>query len=226
MTSPHLARKPRPAFGAFVTLPLAACLAVSLAGCMGGVADNRTLYSEHQPVVHKEDFSLDLRTQGNGLAYGEAQRLSDWFGAVGIKYGDRIFIDDASASPAVHSAVATVAQRFGAALDTQAPISAGYVEAGTVRVIITRFRAQVPGCPDWKDNSDSNPGNATSSNYGCAVNSNLAAMVANPEDLVRGQTNTGSTVVMTSNRAIDAYRKAAPTGNGNSVDATSSKATN
>ena len=57
-----------------------------------------------------------------------------------------------------------------------------------------------------------NYNNATSSNYGCSVNSNIAAMVANPEDLIRGQRGTGETVVMSSTKAIDSYREQAPTG--------------
>ena len=54
--------------------------------------------------------------------------------------------------------------------------------------------------------------NATSPGYGCAVNGNMAAMVASPEDLISGQAGTGETVVMSSTKAIDTYREQAPTG--------------
>jgi len=48
-------------------------------------------------------------------------------------------------------------------------------------------KASVHGCPDWSSqNTDSAAG--TDSNYGCATNSNLAAMIANPQDLVHGAT--------------------------------------
>ena len=56
--------------------------------------------------------------------------------------------------------------------------------------------------------------NANSPGYGCAVNSNMAAMIANPEDLLQGQTGTGETVVSTGTRAIQSYREAEPTGAG------------
>ena len=85
--------------------------------------------------------------------------------------------------------------------------------------------ATVPGCPDWGKRSDANYANATSPGYGCAVNGNLAAMVANPEDLLHGQEGTGETVIMSSTKAIETYRtkantgagelKATPTGGGN-----------
>jgi pilus assembly protein CpaD len=59
-----------------------------------------------------------------------------------------------------------------------------------------------------------NYNNGTSPNYGCATNSNLAAMIANPEDLIEGQKGTGETVIMSSSKAIETYRDAAPTGAG------------
>ena len=37
-------------------------------------------------------------------------------------------------------------------------------------------------------------------------------MVANPEHLVQGAAGDGGTVVMSSNKAIDSYREAKPTG--------------
>jgi pilus assembly protein CpaD len=84
--------------------------------------------------------------------------------------------------------------------------------AGTVRVVVSRAFASVPGCPDWSGRSDANFTNGTSRNYGCATSSNLAAMVANKEDLIHGQDGTGNTVVQTNSKAIDAYRTKAATG--------------
>jgi pilus assembly protein CpaD len=58
------------------------------------------------------------------------------------------------------------------------------------------------------------------SNFGCAVNSNLAAMVANPGDLVSGREST-STRCRARNKAIEAYRAREP--KVNQVQAVSSK---
>ena len=54
--------------------------------------------------------------------------------------------------------------------------------------------------------------NRTTSNFGCAINSNLAAMVADKEHLVKGANSTGETVVMSGTKAIDSFRAAKPTG--------------
>ena len=89
---------------------------------------------------------------------------------------------------------------------------AGESSAGTARVVISRTTASVPSCPNWSAKSDVNLNNAASSNYGCATNSNLAAMVSNPDDLVRGVNGMGNTVVMSASKAIKTYREKPATG--------------
>lgn len=41
-------------------------------------------------------------------------------------------------------------------------------------------------CPDWSRSSSVNYGNVPHSNYGCAVENNLAIQLENPKDLWRG----------------------------------------
>jgi len=190
---------------------LALSLGLILAGC-GGMPNNQSLYSTHQPVVERTNYTLDLSTGTGGLSQPEQRRLSGWFEAMDIRYGDRISIDDPLNSTATRTMVAAVASRYGLLLSDEAPQTSGYVQAGTARVIITRSTASVPGCPDWSAKSDANLKNATSTNYGCATNSNLAAMVANPEHLLKGDGSTSSTVAMSASKAIDSYREAKPTG--------------
>lgn len=200
-----------------VRKPLAGALVLSLAallgGC-GGMATNTQLESIHQPVVQRTNFSLDLTSGPGGLSVPEQRRLSDWFAAMDLRYGDKVSIDDPLSSIQTRSAVEAVASRYGMLVGEDAPATPGYVNAGAIRVVVTRATASVPGCPDAGGKSDTNFRNATSRNYGCAINSNLAAMVADPEHLIRGARGNGETVVMSSTKAIDSYRSAAPTGAG------------
>ncbi|WP_395390694.1 CpaD family pilus assembly protein [Novosphingobium sp. BL-8A] len=203
-------------------IALATSLGLALAGC-GGVPTNRSMNSVHQPIVEKVNYALDVGTGGDGLAYGEQARLADWFSAMGARYGDRIYVEDAGSNPGTRSAVEAVAARFGLSLSEGTPATEGYLDKGRARVVLVRSKAFVPGCPDWSTNSDFNPGNGLSGNYGCATNSNLAAMVANPEDLVHGATG-DTTVSVRSTKAIEAYRAADPSGKGGTqLPATSSK---
>jgi pilus assembly protein CpaD len=75
----------------------------------------------------------------------------------------------------------------------------------------------VPSCPNWRDKAEFDIQGGLTSDYGCAVNGNLAAMVANPEDLVQGRRSNSDLRGAISSRAIQAYRNAAPTGNGNTL---------
>jgi len=191
------------------TLVLA--LGISLSAC-GGMPTNRSLDSIHQPVVERTNFTLDVATGPSGLSYTEQNRLAGWFEAMGLRYGDRIAIDDPLASSDTRASVEALASRYGLLLTDGAPVTAGNVSAGNARIIVSRVTARVPGCPDWTAKSDVNLNNATGTNYGCSVNSNLAAMVANPEHLISGASDASGTVVMSSNKAIDSYREAKPTG--------------
>ena len=198
-----------------MTKPAAAALALtlglSLAGCASS-ASNRSLYSTKQPVVQRTNVTLDLNAGAGGLPIPEQKRLNDWFDALGLSYGDRVSIDDPIKSKATRENVAEIAARYGLLVSDGAPVTEGALQPGTVRIVVTSSDASVPGCPDWAGRANFNYNNATNSGFGCAVNGNLAAMVANPEDLIHGQEGSGETVIMTSNKAIDAYRKKAPTG--------------
>ncbi|MBB5715935.1 CpaD family pilus assembly protein [Sphingomonas aerophila] len=195
------------------SLPLLVLPAVLLAGCAGGT-QNRGLESVHQPVISRSDYLLDLSTVGGQLAAGESRRLAGWFGSMRLGYGDHVAVDDpAGDALTAREQVSTVVASYGLLLSDEAPITAATVSPGTVRVVVSRMRAGVPGCPDWSRNSSRDFDQHTSSNFGCASNSNLAAMVASPNDLVRGQSS-GNYDAATGYRAIDAYRKATPTGGG------------
>jgi len=78
------------------------------------------------------------------------------------------------------------------------------------KIEVSDGAASVPNCPDWSD-SEANVGDGQSANFGCATRSNLAAMIANPDDLLRGQVATQTDAVATA-RAMKAYRELIPTG--------------
>ena len=197
-----------------IAAPVAASLALALGACGSMNMENRSLYSVKQPVVERSNFVLDLDTNASGLPVSEQQRLNGWFESLNLRFGDRVSIDDGSANFAVREDISAIAERYGIMVADGSPVTAGQVAPGRARVVITRTTASVPGCPDWSHTAEFNPANSTNPNYGCAVNSNLAAMVANPEDLIEGQVGTGETVVTTSTKAIQSYRDQEPTGAG------------
>lgn len=175
--------------------------------------NNPSLYSVHQPVVERSDFVLDLATEGGRVSRAEIERLHGWFASIDLRYGDRISVDQGYGADRARDDIALAVSEYGVRLVDGSPVTPGQVPAGSVRVIATRDVASVPSCPDWNpEDNGATPRQNTSTNFGCANNSNLAAMVANPADLVRGQSDSGSGAAGTASRAIRVYRQRQPTG--------------
>ena len=159
-------------------------------------------------MVERTNYAIDVNTgYGSGLDSGEYRRVSEWFEALQLSYGDRISIDygAANGNNELQQSVARLADTYGLRLAETAPLTAGDVSPGTARIIVTRSKASVPSCPANHTETSSNFNAGVSSNYGCASHSNLAAMVADPEDLVRGQetapmTGNGSNAAINKNR--------------------------
>jgi len=197
-----------------IALPLLMAPALLLGGCgtyNGGVD------SVYQPVVQRSDYVFDLNATGYGLASGEPQRLAGWLQSMGLRYGDKIAVDDGGdggAGTTAREQVAAEAGRYGVLLSDRAPVTVGQIAPGTVRVVVTRMSASVPNCPDFSRQYQPDFSASTSSNFGCANNSNLASMVADPGDLVRGAPGSPTSDPLTSGKAVRALRGAAPSGAG------------
>jgi pilus assembly protein CpaD len=97
-------------------------------------------------------------------------------------------------------------------LSDGAPVTAGAVQPGLVRVVVSRTTASVPGCPNWRQSHLPGAPVSTAAEFGCATNSNLAAMIADPNDLVLGQEGAVPGDPATAVKAIKQYREAKPTG--------------
>jgi len=199
-------------------------LGSALAGCQTATGPDvpaAGLPAVNVPVVTSADYVFDAAAPGGTLAPGEADRLNGWFQGLGLGYGDSVYVDGGY-SPAARAQIAAVAGRYGLMVSPGAPVTAGVVQAGSVRVVVARRRADVPGCPNWSVPSQPDWNNKTMSNYGCAVNSNLAAMIANPEDLLHGREGGSVTDVRAAAKAVDLYRSKTPTGS-NGLQAVSPK---
>lgn len=184
-------------------------LGSTLAACTNSMArgpdvPTAGMASVNVPVVSRADYVFDAAAPGGMLASSEAARLDGWFQGLDVRYGDEIYVD--GTSDAARNQVADVASRYGLLLSPGTPATAGMLAPEAVRVVVSRTVAQVPGCPNWSVPSQPNFANATMSNFGCGVNSNLAAMVANPEDLIHGRSAGAASDGSTGAKAIRMYR--------------------
>ena len=188
-----------------------ALLASALAAPSVAADPARGVSEVNVPVVSRSDYAIDVAAPDGTVPASEQARLSAWFAGLGLGYGDRVYVSGPYADSA-RADIASVAGQYGMLITPGFPVTTGPVNPGAVRVVVSRTTASVPGCPNWNEASQPNFGNHTMSNFGCAVNGNLAAMVADPQDLVWGREGGGVMDTVSATRAIQSYRKLAPTG--------------
>lgn len=190
------------------SLPLIG-LALALSACG---TSNRGMESVHQPVVQRTDYVIDLAASGDRLAAGERDRLDGWFRSIGLAYGDRVAVDDPSGGGQGGADIVELLSLRGMMVAGAAPVTAGALPPGAIRVVVSRAVASVPGCPDWSRQATPEFSGSTMSNYGCALNGAFAMMVADPQDLVHGRNTDGPTDPLTSDKAIRTFRDTPPSG--------------
>ena len=190
-------------------------VAAALAGCTHQMSPvpEAGLEPVNVPVISRQDYAFDAAAPGGSLPPSEAARLDGWFAGMGLRYGDAIYVDGPY-SDGARAQVAEIAGRHGMMVMAGAPVTSGAIAPGTVRVVVSRTVATVPNCPNWERPSQPNPNNKSMPGLGCAVNANLAAMIANPEDLVHGREGTGMLDPTTAAKAVNTYRSKPSTGNG------------
>jgi pilus assembly protein CpaD len=120
------------------------------------------------------------------LAPVDAARLRQLAATGGIDPGDRVMVAAAGgpylaqqrvgsvASVLLHYGIVAIADQL-----PNLPPNRALIEVG--RTLVT-----LPPCPNWSKPSGTDFGNQHSSNFGCATESDLGMMVANPGDLASG----------------------------------------
>lgn len=191
-------------------------VAVALSGCAykPGPAPEAGISPVNVPVVSREDLVFDASAPNGNLGPSEAARLDGWFSGMNLRYGDVVYVDAGAYSEGARAQVASIASRYGLLVSPGAPVTAGTVQPGNVRVVVSRTVASVPNCPNWERPASPNYNNKMMPGFGCSVNGALAQMIANPEDLVHGRDSGGISDATTAARAVNVYRTKEPTGTG------------
>lgn len=180
---------------------IATLMVAGLAGCRDEYGGTRyvgweaplTVAERHPIVVDQQEATLDLYIPRGASGLNEFQKVqvSDFIGQYREEGNGHLVIEAPSGGAnegAAHKAVADVrdlAKGAGiprAALDVQAYGGGG--GKPPVKLSFLRYVAQGPDCGKWDENLADDPRNVNYWNYGCSAQHNLAAMIANPHDLV------------------------------------------
>ncbi len=166
----------------------------TLTACQTPASASAEVSSEHVPVVSQQYLTHDMAFGPRGdLSAAELNELDQWFESIDVRYGDRVSVDQTGAgeNPLRKAAISRVLGTRGLMLASESPATAPAITAGTVRVVVVRATASVPECPDVDNAPNPDPTVSKTSNYGCATSSNLAAMIADPNDLLSGKDFSG-----------------------------------
>jgi pilus assembly protein CpaD len=178
----------------------AVLLAASCAAPYDGTGPVNDGAANHPITVepHYASIKLSFSAPQAGLLPDDAARL-DAFVADYLSRGTGSI---SVSAPAGRDAAATL-DYFGTRLFKmgvpRSRILVGTHEEGNqVEIGFIAYTAHTDPCADWSENLGSTAGNRTAKNFGCSVQQNIAAQVADPRDLIE----------MRGSQAADATRRA------------------
>jgi pilus assembly protein CpaD len=190
-----LTRARRPA----LTLLSVLMIAASAGGCSQGPRFNSPFTlanpNERWPIkVSQGEVTLDLAVYRgtDGLNASQMEQVYDYLRDYKLQGAEKLLIRAPTGGPnegAARRAYEDVRRAFyRAGLNPREVRLEPYYAAGDpeapLRLSYLEFVAKGPDCPDWSENLARDPNNMPWPNMGCAGQRNLAAMVANPEDLL------------------------------------------
>jgi pilus assembly protein CpaD len=169
-----------------------------------GLRDNGGLDTIYKASVTLNEFAHTVHFSSGKLTDKEQSSLATFIAASGLRYGDKFNLrtSEPDMSIAYRNAINIVLARFGVTLGSIETIIG--LEAGSAALVVVRATAILPKCGIQSGPNGANIKNENMANYGCATRSNLAAMVANPADLISGNTLDGQGADITA-KPVDGY---------------------
>ena len=165
-------------------------LATALAGCAQPTAEIAPVDTGKQISVERVrvQYSPAFAPGAAELPVAETRRVESFLDQAHLRPNDRAYVATAVGDP-----LATARVDKLAALLARRGIGLARVEPPTpvlvnhVMLMVDRYVATPPACPDWSVSPDTPHDNMPSSNFGCATMTNLSLMVDNPRDLMVGR---------------------------------------
>ena len=188
----------------------AAFAALSLAGCKNSGAEIDDVY---QPIATYERYPIELKKGAVTMDIPANRNLSLVNQDKLMRFAQMAHSNRASAI--IVSRPTGSAHGYDIASQAEAILIKGGIPSnaivsdshggGSVVVSYTRSYAVTKACGDWTEDLATTGENVPYGNFGCATQHNIAALVANPEDLALPETMTPSDAARRS-RVFDDYR--------------------
>jgi pilus assembly protein CpaD len=199
------------------TLAMSGCNSQDIAGTPD-LARWSTTEASHENKVDfvRLNHSVLFLPNSSLPAPGETAALNQFLAQLQLSYADQVTIETAppygvAASGALAvaraDAITAIVHKFNVAVEANRRTSQIMAaQRDEISVVVGRYVVTTPACPDWRKPEGDDYTNSPSSDYGCATETNLGLMVANPGDLLHG-TTTSTADGEFSARAVEQYRK-------------------
>jgi len=154
--------------------------------------------AEWSPVEAPRDIRVDyartthaarFASGATQLSPAEQARLANFLRSSEARPHDSIYLEPASGdhlSATRISALARELERHGYQVSSLPP-ARDAVAPNSLLVVVERYVATPPDCPNFTKSSSEDHDNYPPSNFGCSTQTDLSLMVANPRDLVIGR---------------------------------------
>ena len=171
--------------------PKTALLAVSLIALSACQTSGTTRYTDtvNRSTVELVRLPFELQPEADGTDSLSAQStisMHTFLTSINAGYGDIIMLDAPSASASRIKAIQEFLKERGLTFGGVATLGQTPADKA-VMLYVERYQVTVPNCGIWpSDNAEIDPNNAPPF-HGCSSVAALGMMVANPRDLVAGQ---------------------------------------
>ncbi len=182
-------------------------LLTSLSACSttnNGSRDNAGVDSMYKATVTLQESIHPISFSNSKLSANEEASLTAFISSSGLRYADRLTLRTSEPNMSVdyRNLVNAVLGRFGLAIGN-VETTLG-LQPGSATLAVSRPTVTLPKCAVHNTSKPYNVNNENMSNYGCSTRSNLAAMVANPADLVSGNVLDGQGADITA-KPVDGF---------------------
>jgi pilus assembly protein CpaD len=169
--------------------PLFAIAFLALAACRPAATEWTESEAPKYLRLDNASASVSVRFAAGSahLLAADAARLRSMVATGAIQSSDRVLVA-AGGGPALaqarRDAIAAALLPYGI---VTSPSALTGVATNQALIEIGRYLVATPPCPNWSKAPGTDFTNSFASNWGCATQTNLGQMVANPSDLVSGQ---------------------------------------
>lgn len=191
---------------------------LALAGCNNAANfANGDLQTRNEVEMVRIPYMITFVTDDSKLSDESIEHMDVFMMKSNVSYGDELSLDlplqrDGNLSEQSHkkmSYLTELLKKRGLHLSAEVTPYGLSPNKDQARLLISRYVVTPPRCGNWTASND-NYTNSATSGFGCANQANLGLMIANPRDLIVGETNNVPDTESAA-KAVHTYRTKKPT---------------